>query len=917
LEPYADGRVPSGLVEALHHLRQAEANLRVLHVGAHPDDEHSALVAWMARGKGWRTVYLSATRGEGGQNAIGPERGDALGMIRTEELLAARELDGAEQAFLDLPDFGFSKSAEETLCRWDDAAGGSPIISFSLGSDPLPICEGIEPVSFESPRGAAARRLAKIIRLYRPHLIVSCFVGDASDGHGHHQAIGLMCHEAFRIAGDPDAVVYNPYSAVESEAKPAWQADALLASRWRPDPLADMVVDTGIYDPLYGATYFQIAARGRSRHRSQAMGMAEEPGSQKAWIRLLELAPRISRDEVLDHFKPVERDPGELARELGAGTMKGHWEEIAANPDGGNAARRSFAWALQVLHGPVVELLADEPATPWPALDPATRSRAMILKVTARGSRIELGEATFSPYDYFPAGEPSGERTYYLSSGEAERVSISHRDPVGLPMELDLDSRYQSLWPPDSPYFAQEELRKSEKSGEFRRTWKGWRGAARRVMPAAWVMVPWRIAGASNNSKDAGPWIITAVPAEHVDVSPTEGERRMPWRRYEAISGELENRIAFLRLGTDTETSLTLRWNAPEGIEFRHGSEGTTQALALALYYPRWLNVEPILTGESSPRMVGKPANIHWSPSVLTQRFENLGTKSTLRITPDPSVGSSRSNPSLVSGISFEYGAGPGLESLRNFLSTVEQIRYPHIPAIYYEKSLSGRVVTLSLRTPPALRLAYIPGPGDEVAPILRQVGVTVEEIAPGGLATADWSRFDTVMVGIRAFETVPELVAANARLLEWVRAGGTMVVQYQGYPFEGLGMAPYPFAFNRPHDRVTDERAPMTMLQPDHSLFLAPNKIGDGDFNLWVQERSLYEFGEFDEAHYTPLLSSFDPGEEPHRGLLLEAKVGRGRWIYCALSLFRQVPEGVPGGIRLAVNLAAAGLADREPAGE
>src|SRR5690606_10224535 len=229
---------------------------------------------------------------------------------------------------------------------------------------------------------------------------------------------------------------------------------------------------------------------------------------------------------------------------------------------------------------------------------------------------------------------------------------------------------------------------------------------------------------------------------------------------------------------------------------------------------------------------------------------------------------------------------------------------------LYREATLTLEAVDVSV--PKGLRIAYLRGVGDNVAPMLEQLGVVVEPLAPEAIQATDLSRFHAVVIGPRAYETSDALTAANPELLAYVRKGGTLVVQYQQYQVQRPGILPYPLEIDRPHDRVTIEGAPVRILAPDAPLLQWPNMIGPDDFEGWVQERSLYMPSSFDER-YTPLLEMSDPGEPPNRGALLVAEYGEGKYVYTSLSLFRQLPAGVPGAARLMVNLLSAGMEEQD----
>jgi hypothetical protein len=204
-------------------------------------------------------------------------------------------------------------------------------------------------------------------------------------------------------------------------------------------------------------------------------------------------------------------------------------------------------------------------------------------------------------------------------------------------------------------------------------------------------------------------------------------------------------------------------------------------------------------------------------------------------------------------------------------------------------------------------RVGYVRGASDRVPEALSRLGLDVVVLDGEQLARGDLSDFDVIVIGSRAYEVDPALIRSNDRLLDYVRDGGRLVVQYQQYQFVTGDYAPYPLTIRRPHDRITDENAPVRMLEPDHPVFRTPNRISEEDWLGWPQERGLYFAGEWD-AQYTPLLEMTDPGMEPIRGGLLVANYGRGTYVYTAVSFFRAIPAGVPGAVRLFLNL----LADR-----
>jgi hypothetical protein len=275
---------------------------------------------------------------------------------------------------------------------------------------------------------------------------------------------------------------------------------------------------------------------------------------------------------------------------------------------------------------------------------------------------------------------------------------------------------------------------------------------------------------------------------------------------------------------------------------------------------------------------------------VLTRRDETATVTVGVRRPPGANVGDVSAHASAVTedGV-FTDGGTP--------------VTYPHIRPTVLERRAESRVRMADVLLPVARRIGYVRGASDRVPEALARAGLPVQLIDAATLADGDFAVYDVIVVGSRAYETDSTLVAHNDRLLTWVENGGYLVVQYQQYQFARGGFAPYPIEIRRPHDRITDETSPVTVLDPAHPVFRAPNVITAADWDGWPQERGLYFAGTWDAA-YTPLLEMQDPGQMPVRGGVLVASVGRGTYVYTGLSFFRALPAGVPGAFRLFFNL-------------
>jgi hypothetical protein len=288
------------------------------------------------------------------------------------------------------------------------------------------------------------------------------------------------------------------------------------------------------------------------------------------------------------------------------------------------------------------------------------------------------------------------------------------------------------------------------------------------------------------------------------------------------------------------------------------------------------------------------PAGWRVEPASLDLSFARAGEERTVAFTVTPPPGAAAGE--MVARLD----GAPARRAV--------EVDHRHLPPQVLLPLATARLVRVDVARP-AERFGYVMGPGDEIPEVLRQLGFRVELLSDEDLAEGDLAKFGAIVVGVRAFNTRERLAALAPRLMSYVEGGGTLVVQYatsRETVTDAIG--PFPLALSR--DRVTDEGAAVELLDPDHPLLHSPHRIAAGDFEGWVQERGLYHAGTWD-PRYTPLLSMADPGEQPTRGALLVARHGRGTYVYTGLSFFRQLPAGVPGAIRLFVNLLGGGRDD------
>ncbi|HEX5724828.1 MAG TPA: PIG-L family deacetylase [Longimicrobiaceae bacterium] len=802
-------------------LRRLGTTKRVLMVGAHPDDEDTQLLAALALEQGADAAYLSLTRGEGGQNGIGPELGEALGLLRTEELLAARRVDGARQFFTRAFDFGFSKSAEETLRHW--------------------------------PREELLRDVVWVIRTWRPDVVVTVFSGTPRDGHGHHQVSALVAREAFEAAGDP-ARFPEQLAAGARPHRPAKLYQSLRGNAEN----ATVRLAIGNLDPLIGRSPFQLAMASRSRHRSQDMGRPEPAGPR--WGTLRRILPALQGEEpsVWTGIDTTLALPEYRAR---VDSLQGRMN--ALDP---GALVDGLAAALRVLRespgeGVLPFALENEAHDAEAAL---AQAAGLVLDAVADDARIVPGQEFGLEVSLWNGGtRPVTLRSLEpaLPAGWSAAAADGGPESAAVAPGALHVRRFRVRVPADAaptePYFL-----RAPRDGDLYR-WPGDRAAHGLPFEPAPVRASARVMVA-----EVGLALETDATFREVDLR--QGELRLPVLVVPAVSVRLEPLVSVLPTAGGARP---LRYRARLAAEAPGGIAGT-----LRVEVPRGWRAEP---------------------ASLPLRFGAPGEQRDVDVTLHPPAGAAAGEHP----VSAWFEAADGRRHARG----VEVIDYPHVRARPLYHAAASTVRAFDVRVPQGLKVAYVEGAGEPGPGVLAQLGIEPELLGAQALASGDLSRYDVIVAGSRAYEVRPDLAAHNARLLEYVRGGGTLIVQYNKYELVEGKFTPYPLTMARPHGRVTDEAAPVRMLEPGHPVFTTPNRIGAGDWEGWVQERGLY-FADSWDPQYTPLLETGDPGGEPLRGGLLIARHGAGTYVYTGLAFFRQLPEGVPGAWRLFANLLALG---------
>jgi LmbE family N-acetylglucosaminyl deacetylase len=846
------------------------ASARVLVIGAHPDDEDTRLIAWLARGQHVETAYLSLTRGDGGQNLIGNELGEALGVVRTEELLAARRIDGGKQYFTRAYDFGFSKSAEEAFTHW--------------------------------PRDSVLNDVVTVVRAFRPHVIVSVFSGTRRDGHGQHEAAGLLAREAYDVAGDTTRFPAARFGS-------AWAPLKFYRSAWFRREGATLGFNVGEYNPLLGRSYAEIAAESRSQHKSQAFGTLQRKGAlldyvtreasrvdapadpkqersildgiDTTWARLRPAAgaeARAALDSLpaaiaavrraLDLFAP-ESAVEPLARVMG----------LMARVCGVESAQRCSTLPSSDLSRSLAE-------------GARRASQAMLLAagvaVEATSAREVVGVGARAGQEVASAGRrDSADPVATIGGGSGDTVGVmvtlynrGRRPVTVLASSLAVLGRIvlrsgvasAPVVAPDSTHEWTTMLAGSAVS-------RPWWLARPRAGDMFAVPIDLRSEGerAVENSATvavrlAGVTVDARVPVVYRYADPVRGDVSRPLAGAPAVSVTLDRAVEYAPANAPLDRAVQ--------VHLRSASVASRDVIVR-------LRLPAGLSADSATRTVTLPGY----DAQRTVAFRVRGKLPPGRHTIAATAASD--------GETFDSG--------------YVLVDYEHIRPQRLYRSAALAVQGVELKLPQVARVGYVRGVGDNVAPALQQLGVPLVLLDPKSIATADLSAYGAIVVGPRAYEASPELVANNARLLDFTRNGGTMVVQYQQSEITQAGIAPYPMTLTRPADRVTDENAPVRVLDADAPVLNAPNRIGERDFTGWVQERALYMPRTFDQR-YVPVLAMNDPGEPPNSAAILVAPYGKGTYVYTTLSFFRQLPAGNPGAARLFANLLSAGR--RAPGG-
>lgn len=844
----------------------------VLHVAAHPDDENTQLITYLARGRGYRTAYLSITRGDGGQNEIGPEFDEKLGVARTQELLAARRLDGGRQFFTRAIDFGFSKNAEETLRFWD--------------------------------RDQVLSDVVRVIRQFRPDVIITRFSPDSSGStHGHHTASAILALEAFKISGDPKA-----YPEQLEQGLTPWQPKRILwngggGGRGRDGVNSSPIrMDIGGTDPVTGEAFSAIAGRSRGMHITQGFGNFAGrggPGGGANEQGFTLLAGEISDQNLIDRSKVTPgryaNDGGEIDRLAREQVARGMIDPM----DGVDTTWGRYPGGAEIdrlAKEAIASFKKDEPSASVPALL-AIRKRLLALGAKEHSLDQSFGQRLAGPPPATPAEvavltDKLGQLTRILQACLGLKVQTTAGSAEVVPGEK-IQMRFNAtvasnvgvkwLGYTTSTVMEDHGTPISLKPGQTASMEES-ESLPATALPTQpyWL----REEGASGIFRVADPALIG---------SPENAPTVRVGYRFEVAGEAFEIVDVPVNVTTDAKGEHSRRLDVIPPVSLRFGAvaslftPGATRPVSIEV-----LAARASTTGELKLEV---PAGWKVTPAAQAFKIATVGEKArlTFEVTAPTTAANARINAvAIVNGQRFSH-------------QRIE-INYPHIPLQLLQPPAQARLVSVDYAIK-GKQVGYLPGAGDDTVSALEQLGYKVTTLAGADLTPEKLRGLDAVVIGVRAFNERTDLKENLPGLFAYVENGGTVVAQYnrQGNNLPPLGPYALSIAGNAPSIRVTDEKSPVAFLAPDHPALTVPNKITPSDFDGWVQERGAYFPSTWDE-HYTPILAMNDPGEAPLKGGVVVAKHGKGYYVYTGLAFFRQLPAGVPGAYRLFANLVSLG---------
>lgn len=781
----------------------------VLYLAAHPDDENTRFIAYSSNEKLFNTAYLSLTRGDGGQNLIGTEIREELGIIRTQELLAARRTDGGQQFFSRANDFGYSKTPEETLKIWD--------------------------------KDKILADVVWVIRKFRPDVIVCRFPTDGGGGHGHHTASALLGVEAFDLAND------NSAYPEQLKYVDVWQPKRIVVNTgrwWNPDISADdegvVAEDIGKYNTLLGTSCNEIAAKSRTMHKSQGFGSTG------------------ARGEHLEYFEHLK---GEQAKESLFDGINSSWSRL-----------KGYDYIGKFINDININYDLNNPEKSIPLLVKLKNELAKISDTFWKNKKVaEVDELIKQCIGLYIEAKADN---YYATNDDSVKVNFELINRTLSAVKIKSISAATFNY----SYNQEQELLKNEKI-ELKQAFK---------VPAN-----------TNNSQPY--WLAkegtlgTYNVSEQLTIGKPENDATVNFKIVMEIAGQV---ITYYY-------PLIYKWNDPVKGELYRPFVivppvfvNFTKELQLFSNLSEReieLTVKTMSQSLKAQLILTAPNGWKLTQSKFDIELAKKGEEQKIKVTLTPSA------EAKIGDLKAELVVGE-----KNYNQSLNTITYNHIPTQIYMPLAKAKLVFVDLKTK-GNKIGYFAGAGDKIPEALTNIGYEVEELSENDLELNNLTKYDAIVVGIRAVNVNDRFGFIAPKLLKYVEEGGTLVMQYNTrHRLKTDDFAPYALKLSR--DRVTEEDAEVTFLMPEHEVLNVPNKITKSDFYFWVQERGLYFPNEWDKDKYDAILSWHDKGEEAKDGSLLIAKYGKGHYVYTGISFFRELPAAVPGAYRLFVNLISLG---------
>jgi len=769
-----------GVAGLRHQLKQLSTDARILYVTAHPDDEDPALLTYLSRGLGAHVTMLILNRGEGGANVVSGDFFEALGALRTVEMLRAAQYYGVSVRFTRAVDYGFSKNIGEALRQWNEE---------ELAADVM-----------------------RITRQVKPHIIISRFNESERDGHGHHQTAGRMAKRAFREAATTD-----------------WKPLKLYTTNWREGEPVTLKINTGEYDSILGRSYAQIGRDGYRWHRSQGMAAnIPRPGPVWAYLKLegSNVGTPDSEQSLLDRIT--------------------HQVSGAINPSqlDGVAAKLAELWQSQPQRRTLIgKALAQALGLEFEALvepdQPLTGPFAMFRPVETL-QLAQPGQSFKAKMILYQRGTEKVEAIRYGVKGPVSILDNTYHLRV-----LDTAQPTSAFWSRPSVRNATYVLRDPQLLGQ--------------PMPDSGIR-------ATVSFEYRGANVTLESEFETSSMDPRIGAQRQPLAVGPPVSIQFESSFGLAPIGKrDYELSLTIR-----------NLSTTRQKGNLQFRLP------PGFT------LIGAAPTFDLAKEKEEARFQIK-----LRL------------PQQLASQDYPIEASAKIDS-QEYSASFQPITQPGFRVLYWSQPATHALRAVDVKIAPGLKVAYLMGSGDEMPEGLRQLGIAVDLLSEASLATGDLTQYSTILVGIRAYAAREDLKRHNTRLLDYVSKGGVLIVQYQTQEYD-KNFGPFPYTQGRGAEETSEEDAPVSILAPADPVFQSPNKISTADFDGWVEQRGSKFFATW-APEWQPLIETHDTGQAPQKGVWMQARYGKGLYVYCSLAWYRQLPFAVSGAARIVANLVSLG---------